>query len=259
MNQENNRAMPTYDFNGKVALVTGGASGIGAAAVKRYAQSGAKVVIADINGSAAEDYANTIRAEGGAAMGFSCDVSDEAQVKNLIAFAVETFGGLDYAFNNAGIIGFDGNLTGTFTAENWTKTLEVNLTGVFNCLKHELAYMAEHGGGSIVNNSSSAGLFAAKAGAAYGATKHGVIGLTKTAAKEYLAKGVRVNAVCPGGVATPLLEDMLGMAIPEIAPGGETPAVAAPEKIAEAVMWLSSPASAFVIGQALLVDGGTFL
>ncbi|NKI18684.1 SDR family oxidoreductase [Spongiibacter sp. KMU-166] len=259
MIEDSNKNLPRYDFSGKVALVTGGASGIGAAAVKRFAQSGAEVIIADINGSAAADYATAICAEGGTAVGYGCDVSDEAQVKNLIAFAVETFGGLDYAFNNAGIIGFDGNLTGTFTAENWTKTLEVNLTGVFNCLKHELAYMAEHGGGSIVNNSSSAGLFAAKAGAAYGATKHGVIGLTKTAAKEYLAKGIRVNAVCPGGVATPLLEDMVGMAIPEIAPGGEMPAIAAPEHIADAVMWLSSPASAFVIGQAMLIDGGTFL
>ena len=168
-------------------------------------------------------------------------------------------GGLDYAFNNAGIIGFEGNPTGQFTTENWTRTLGVNLTGVFNCLKHELAYMAGHGGGTIVNNSSSAGLFAAQAGAAYGATKHGVIGLTKTAAKEYLGKNIRVNAICPGGVATPLLEGMAGMPIPATAPGGETPPIASPEQIAEGVIWLSSPASAFVIGQALLIDGGMFL
>ena len=251
--------LPTYDFSDNVALVTGGASGIGAAAVKRFAQSGAKVVIADIDASAAEAYANKIQAEGGSATPFGCDVGDEAEVESMIAFAVETFGSLDYAFNNAGIIGSEGQPTGLFSSENWTRTLAVNLTGVFNCLKHELAYMSAHGGGAIVNTSSSAGLKAAQAGAAYGATKHGVLGLTKTAAKEYLGQGIRVNAVCPAGVATPLLEGMAGRPISPNAPGGDKVAIAAPEEIAEAVLWLCSPASSFIVGQALMIDGGYYL
>lgn len=259
MKTEYRETSPIYDFSGKVALVTGGASGIGAAAAKRFAQSGAKVVVADIDASGAARCAEVISAEGGSALPFRCDVGDEAQVENLIAFAVGKFGGLDYAFNNAGILGSDKQPTGQATAENWTRTLAINLTGVFNCLKHELAYMAEHGGGAIVNNSSSAGLMAAQAGAAYGAAKHGVIGLTRTAAKEYRAKGIRVNAVCPAGVATPLLESLRGAPVAPSAPGGDKPAIATPEQIAEATLWLCSPASAFVVGQALLIDGGSFL
>jgi len=251
--------LPTYDFTDRVALVTGGASGIGAAAVKRFAQSGAKVVVADIDASAAETYANKIQEERSSAIPFDCDVGDEAQVERMIAFVVETFGGLDYAFNNAGIIGSEGQPTGLFSSENWTRTLSVNLTGVFNCLKHELAFMSAHGGGCIVNTSSTAGLKAAQAGAAYGATKHGVIGLTKTAAREYLSQGIRVNAVCPAGVATPLLEGMAGRSISPNAPGGHKVAIAAPEEIAEAVLWLCSSASSFIVGQALLIDGGYYL
>ncbi len=250
---------PIYDFSNKVALVTGGASGIGAAAIERFAQSGAKVVVADIDAQAAETCVNKIQEQGGSAVSFGCDVSDETEVERMVAFTVDTFGGLDYAFNNAGIIGSERQPTGLFSAENWTSTLAVNLTGVFNCLKHELAYMSAHGGGAIVNTSSTAGMKAAQAGAAYGATKHGVIGLTKTAAKEYLSQGIRVNAVCPAGVATPLLEGMAGRPIAPNAPGGDKVAIAAPEEIAEAVVWLCSPASSFIVGQALLIDGGYYL
>lgn len=251
--------VPIYDFSDRVALVTGGASGIGAATVRRFARSGASVVVADIDMSAAERLVDTILAEGGSAAPVRCDVSHESEVEQMVRFTVETFGRLDHAFNNAGIIGSAGQPTGLFAAETWTRTVGVNLTGVFNCLKHELAHMAEHGGGSIVNTSSTAGMTAAKAGAAYGATKHGVIGLTKTAAKEYLPRGIRVNAVCPGGVSTPLLEGMAGSPVPPNPPGGDGPAIASADEIAEAVVWLCSPASSFVVGQALFLDGGFYL
>ncbi len=247
---------PIYDFSDRVAIVTGGASGIGAATVKRFARSGASVIVADLDLPAAELLVDSIRAEGGSAAPYRCDVSDERQVEQLVQFTVETFGGLDHAFNNAGIVGSDRQPTGLFASEMWTQTVAVNLTGVFNCLKHELAHMADHGGGSIVNTSSTAGLMAAQAGAAYGATKHGVIGLTKTAAKEYLPRGIRINAVCPGGVSTPLLEGMVGNPIPPNPPGGRGPAIASPEEIAEAVVWLCSPSASFVVGQSLPLDGG---
>lgn len=250
---------PIYDFSDRVAIVTGGASGIGAATARRFAGSGASVVVADIELSAAERLVDTILAEDGSAAPFRCDVSDENDVEDMVRFTVDTFGGLDHAFNNAGTVGSDRQPTGLFTAETWTRTIAINLTGVFNCLKHEIAHMAEHGGGSIVNTSSTAGLMAAQAGAAYGASKHGVIGLTRTAAKEYLRRGIRVNAVCPGGVSTPLLEGMVGGSIRPNPPGGEGPAIASPEEIAEAVVWLCSPASSFVVGQALLLDGGFYL
>lgn len=250
---------PIYDFSDQVAIVTGGASGIGAATVRRFAQSGASVVVADIDMPAAEQLTNTILAEGGSAAPFRCDVSDESDVVQMVEFTVETFGSLDHAFNNAGIVGSDRQPTGLFESEAWTHTVAINLTGVFNCLKHELAHMAEHGGGTIVNTSSTAGLKAAQAGAAYGATKHGVIGLTKTAAKEYLPRGIRVNAVCPAGVSTPLLEGMAGRPIPPKSPGSDGIAIAHPEEIAEAVVWLCSPASSFVVGQSVLLDGGYYL
>lgn len=250
---------PVYDFSDQVVIVTGGASGIGAATVRRFAQSGASVVVADIDMAAAEGLVDTILAEGGSAAPFRCDVSDESDVEHMVRFTVETFGGLDHAFNNAGTVGPSRQPTGLFESDTWTDIVALNLTGVFNCLKHELAYMADHGGGSIVNTSSTAGLKAAQAGAAYGATKHGVIGLTKTAAKEYLPHGIRVNAVCPAGVSTPLLEGMAGRPIPPKAPGSKGIAIAHPDEIAEAVVWLCSPSSSFVVGQALLLDGGYYL
>lgn len=162
---------PIYDFSNKVALVTGGASGIGAAAIERFAQSGAKVVVADIDAQAAETCVNKIQEQGGSAASFGCDVSDETEVERMIAFTVDTFGGLDYAFNNAGIIGSERQPTGLFSAENWTSTLAVNLTGVFNCLKHELAYMSAHGGGKGVlepGHSGECGLSCRRCNPAFG-------------------------------------------------------------------------------------------
>jgi NAD(P)-dependent dehydrogenase (short-subunit alcohol dehydrogenase family) len=227
-------------LEGKVALVTGAASGIGAATAAAFAREGATVLGADLKGDP------------------PVDVTDEAQVEALLARVLAEHGRLDCAVNNAGITGAGGPLQ-TLRLEDWLRTITVNLTSVFLCMKHEIRAMKRSGGGAIVNLSSGAGLIGVPFLAPYAASKHGVLGLTKTAALENAATGIRVNAICPGSVDTPMLRGFM-QSSPEAEkmilrgqPGGR---LGRPEEIAEAAVWLCSDRASFVTGESMLVDGG---
>jgi len=252
--------MRDTSFSGKVALVTGGGSGIGRAAARCFAEAGAIVVVADIDAAAGEDTARMLRDAGGSAHFIQTDVTDARQVDHLVDAAVARFGGLHAAFNNAGVAGRSGVSTIDLDEADWTRILTVNLTSVWLCMRAELRHMVRHGGGVIVNTSSSAGLYAAvNSGVAYAASKHGVIGLTKTAAKEFAGRDIRINAICPAGVATPLLERTIGaQAMAALAQRDPANRIATPEEIARAVLWLCSDAASYTNGQAMLLDGGRF-
>ncbi len=245
-------------FEGKVALVTGAGGGIGRATALAFAREGARVVASDIAGAGGEETARLVGDAGGDAVHVACDVTRPAEVEALVAAAVDTFGRLDCAHNNAGVEGAYGR-TADCEEENFDRTCAVNLKGVFLCLKTEIAHMTVQGGGAIVNTASVAGVEGAKNLPAYVASKHGVMGLTRTAALEYATRGIRVNAVCPGPIRTRMLE-----AIMEENPRMEPAMVAAvpmrrlgaPEEIAEAVIWLCSDRAAYVTGHGLVVDGG---
>jgi NAD(P)-dependent dehydrogenase (short-subunit alcohol dehydrogenase family) len=248
-------------LEGKVVLVTGGASGIGRAASVAFAREGAKVAIADLNLPGAEETARMIEDTGGAATAFEADVSKSDQVSSLIDKVVQSSGRLDCAFNNAGIMGRPGT-TVECTEENWDRVIAVNLKSVWLCMKYEIPHMEKQGGGSIVNTASIYGLAGAPDGIVYNAAKHGVIGATKVAALEYATAGIRVNAVCPGFIRTPLAFE--GGVPPDTEPEVErsmlsqTPVgrLGEPEDIAEAVVWLSSDAASFVTGHTMASDGG---
>jgi NAD(P)-dependent dehydrogenase (short-subunit alcohol dehydrogenase family) len=248
--------MANPDFAGRVALVTGAASGIGRATALHLAACGADLALIDLDAERATAVRSTIEDTGRRAFFVQADVSDGRAVASAFDGIADHFGRLDHAFNNAGIEGPRRVPVGELTEETWLKIIAVNLNAVFFCMKHELRLMSASGG-TIVNNSSVAGLKAAvNAGAAYAASKHGVIGLTRTAAKEYAGRGIRVNAVCPGGTDTPLLERMIGRDSMAVAASG-SPAgrIARPQEIAETVAWLLGPGSSFVNGQAIAVDG----
>ena len=242
----------------KVAVVTGGGSGIGEAIARIFAREGAKVVVADISPRDGEQTAKMIKEEGGDAIFVQTDVSSSLQVEAMVNKAVEVYGRLDCACNNAGILG--GKVpTHKMTEKEWVRILDVNLKGVWLCMKYELIQMLKQGKGAIVNTSSTAGVVASTGPAAYGASKHGVVGLTKTAAVEYAQSGIRINALCPGTTRTPLL-DINFKADPQeekrkenLHPMGR---LGKPKEHAEAVVWLCSDAASFVTGHALLVDGG---
>ena len=243
---------------GKVALVTGAGSGIGRATGLVFAREGAKVVVADIVVEGGQETVQQIEAAGGEAIFVKADVSQAADVETLIAKTVETYGRLDCAFNNAGIEG-GMKLTIDCTKEKFDRTIAVNLTGVWLCMKYEIQQMLSQGGGAIVNTASAAGLVGFPGLPDYVASKHGVVGLTKTAALEYAKSGIRVNAVCPGVIQTPMVErgaqlspgfDELALSMEPVGRFGQ------PAEVGEAVVWLCSDAASFVTGIPMQVDGG---
>ena len=249
---------PVYDFAGQVALVTGASSGIGLAAARAFAGAGAAVVLADINTGALEAATAELISAGHQAIGVTCDVADEGQAAAMVERAVVTYGRLDMAFNNAGIVGFTGDLAEE-PAESFDRVTAVNLRGVWTCMKHELRQMRTQGSGAIVNCSSLGGLVGQAGRATYHATKHGVIGLTKSAAMDYAALGIRINAVCPGVIDTPMSSDMIEnqpAAMREVMRDQPIGRLGESDEIAAAVLWICSPGASFVLGVALPVDGG---
>jgi NAD(P)-dependent dehydrogenase (short-subunit alcohol dehydrogenase family) len=242
----------------KVVLVTGGGSGIGRASALALAREGAQVVVTDVVAEGGNETVRLIEEAGGKAMFLRCDIADATDVERIIGEVEAKYGRLDCAFNNAGIEGSQAP-TAECTEENWDRVLRVNLKGTWLCMKYEIPVMVRHHRGSIVNTASVAGLVGFPGIVAYNASKGGVIQLTKTAALEYATEGIRVNAVCPGVIRTPMVERFLGgsaeaeAAFIAMEPVGR---MGTPEEIAEAVVWLCSDASSFVTGDALPVDGG---
>jgi NAD(P)-dependent dehydrogenase (short-subunit alcohol dehydrogenase family) len=246
---------PNYDFTGQVALVTGAGTGIGRATAKAFAAAGAAVALIDRNAIALGATLEEVNAAGGRAIGIVCDVADEARAKDAVARTVAEFGRLDMAYNNAGILGPMCPLVEE-TGEGFDEVTEVNLRGIWTFLKHELIQMRKQGSGAIVNCSSLGGLVGLPGRAAYHATKHGVIGLTKSAALDVASEGIRVNAVCPGCIETPMGEQIDPVAMKEFLKGQPIGRMGLPEEIASAVLWLCSPGASLVLGVALPVDGG---
>jgi NAD(P)-dependent dehydrogenase (short-subunit alcohol dehydrogenase family) len=245
-------------FENKVALVTGAGSGMGLATAQAFAAEGAAVVLADVNEAAARAAAEQLVAAGHKAIAVRCDVADEAQVKAMVEQTVSAFGRLDAAFNNAGVQSPIAE-TADASGEEFDRVNAINLRGVWSCMKYELLQMREQGSGAIVNCSSIGGLVGIAGRAMYHAGKHGVLGLTKSAALEYASRGIRINAVCPGTIDTPMVTDMLAKepdAMKEIMRDQPIGRLGRPEEIAAAVLWLCSPGASFVIGHGLVVDGG---
>ncbi len=244
---------------GKVIIVTGAASGIGRASALCFAEEGAKVVVADVAVQGGQQTVKMIADTGSEALFVKCDVSNIAEVKSMVERTVETYGKLNCAFNNAGIEGVNAPLA-DYPDEIWDKAIGINLIGVYHCMKHEIPAMLKSGGGSIVNNSSILGVVGFANASAYVAAKHGVLGLTKTAAIEYATQGIRVNAVCPGFIETPMLERGGITSNPElrkfVTDLHPMKRMGKPEEIAESVIWLFSDAASFVTGTSLFIDGG---
>jgi NAD(P)-dependent dehydrogenase (short-subunit alcohol dehydrogenase family) len=242
-------------FEDKVAMVTGAGSGIGAAMARRFAEDGARVVVADLNEDSARAVVAEIEGAGGTAAAVVQDVSDPSSVEKSVEFALETFGRLDVAVNNAGITG-DLAPTAEYSLEGWDKVIAVNLSGVFYGMKYQIPAMLRSGGGSIVNIASILGSVAARDSAGYNAAKHGVVGLTKTAALEYAPDGIRVNAIGPGYIDTPLLNALdreMYDGLVGLHPIGR---LGKPEEVAELVLFLASDKASFVTGSYHVADGG---
>lgn len=243
-------------FKDKVAIVTGGSFGIGRATAIAFANRGAKVAIVDCVED--QETLNLIKSSGGEAIFINCDVSNDVNVRLMVQKVIDQYGRLDYAFNNAGIEGHQA-ITHECTEEIWERTIGVNLKGVWLCMKYEIQQMLKQGRGAIVNTASIAGLVGFQGLPAYVASKHGVIGLTKTAALEYAKLGIRINAVCPGVIKTPMVDRFTGKnkevekQFENMEPVGR---MGQPEEVAEAAIWLCSDAASFVTGDAMAVDGG---
>ena len=245
-------------FTGRVAFVTGAANGIGRATALAFAREAANVVVADVSEEGNQETSRMIEELGGRALAVRCDVSRPEDVKAALDKALEAFGRLDFAFNNAGV---EQPITAAaeITEEEWNRIIRINLSGVFLCMKYEIPLMLKQGGGAIVNTASGAGVKGFAGQAAYAAAKHGVIGLTKSAALDYASQNIRINAVCPGIIATPMMQRFTGGTTE-----GERRVIAhepigrmgKPEEIAATVVWLCSDAAAFVVGHAMVVDGG---
>jgi len=247
-------------LDGKSALITGGGGGIGRATALAFAREGARVAVADLMVEAARETVAQVNAVGGQAISLSSDVSRDADVRAMIDAVVGTYGRLDCAFNNAGIAGWhvDAILkkTAEWSEEAFDRMIAVNLKGVWLCMRHELPQMQAQGGGAIVNTGSIAGLVGLPNSSAYVAAKHGVVGLTKTAALEYAEANIRVNAVCPGYIRTPMTEPSMQLRGAAILAQTPLKRMGNPEEIAEMVVWLCSERASYVSGAAYNVDGG---
>jgi NAD(P)-dependent dehydrogenase (short-subunit alcohol dehydrogenase family) len=246
-------------FTGKVAFITGAGSGIGRATALAFAREGVSVVAADVSEQANRETASLVEGLGGRAIAVGCDVTKAAEVAAALAKAIETFGRLDFAFNNAGIEPRNPAPTADYDEAEWNQVIDVNLRGVFLCMKHEIPLILKQGGGAIVNTSSGAGVIGIKGSPAYTAAKHGVIGLTRAAALDYAPQNLRINAVCPGYIDTPMMGRFTGGTAEGRAKViAEEPAgrMGKPEEIAAAVLWLCSEGAAFMVGHAMVVDGG---
>jgi NAD(P)-dependent dehydrogenase (short-subunit alcohol dehydrogenase family) len=249
---------PSYDFHDQVALVTGAAAGMGLDTARAFAAAGAAVVLADVDQEALDRATDELTAAGHRALGVACDVADEHHVAALVDRTVSEFGRLDMAFNNAGIM-LPLSDAADEPAEAFDRVTAINLRGVWACMKHELRQMREQGSGAIVNCSSLGGLVGNPGRAAYHATKHGVLGLTKSAALEYAPRGIRINAVCPGTIETPMVARMIAdgeHSVDDAVAGQPIGRLGRGDEIAAAVLWLCSPGASLVVGVALPVDGG---
>src|SRR6184192_1766705 len=247
------------DFAGKVAFVTGAANGIGRAAALAFAREGASVVVADVSEQGNQETGRMIEQQGGRALAVKCNVTQTDDVKAALDKTMDVFGRLDAAFNNAGIEPRKPAPTADYDEEEWNRIIDIDLRGVFLCMKHEIPLMLKSGGGAIVNTSSGAGVIGIKGSPAYTAAKHGVIGLTRAAALDYAAQNIRVNAVCPGYIETPMMDRFTGgTAEGRAKVVGEEPAgrMGKPEEIAAGVIWLCSEGAAFMVGHAMVIDGG---
>lgn len=248
----------TFDFRGQVALVTGAAAGMGLATARAFAEAGAAVVLADVQMEKLEAEVQKLVRAGGRAMAVRCDVSEDEQVAAMVERTVATYGRLDAAFNNAGVMARI-EATAESTREDWDRVIGINLRGVWSSMKYQLRQMRSQGSGAIVNNASVGALTGNPGIGSYIASKHGVVGLTRTAALEYIGSGIRVNAVNPGLIDTQIARDVVNgneQAYEGIAQSVPMGRAGRSEEIAAAVLWLCSPGASYVVGHALTVDGG---